>query len=279
MAIIADNFEQGVATQAELSELDDAALANWLDSPEAVKEFLTRRYGSFDASDPAPKRHLPGQHDQKDHGHGGGGGGSASLTADQYDAILPGKQVPTEKESSTAARAVTKTPEGKRLRRTTVAFQSKAGEVDRIQHDFMTRAAGKSTGDSQRDKDMDILTSAIRHAPQTDHVLYRAFTLGKDVDVFEWQGKQQNLSVASFSSDMRVAKSFRGATLKQGRRRVFVTLLPGSRALPIEKFGTPKYAYEREWITAGGFKVTKVKQVQGHWQVEMEHVALYKEAS
>lgn len=242
------------------------------------------RLGAHYVAPSRPRRYDPEEHlgrrFNKYHDSQGKFASHAGGVSVPYDAIMPGTKAPTEAEASAAARAVTKTSDGKRLRRITVAFQSKSGEVEQIQRDFMTRAARKSTGDGRRDADIDVLTAAIRHAPATDHDLYRGFSLDKDVDVNEWLGKSQILPPTSFSSDRRLANSFKGPTLKQGRRQVQVTLKPTNRrALPIEKYGTPKYAYEREWLTAGQFTVTKVEQSRGHWQIEMEHTGVFQEAS
>lgn len=74
MAVISDNFESGVATQLELSELDDASLLQWITNPEAAEEHLRRKYGAERSLSPGvfDARHLPGKHDQSSHGHGDG---------------------------------------------------------------------------------------------------------------------------------------------------------------------------------------------------------------
>ena len=83
MAVIVDDFENGVARQLELSDMDDATLRQWAATlPEAAEELLRRRYGSKRSYNPDEHlarelppgaydaRHLPGKHDQSTHGHG-----------------------------------------------------------------------------------------------------------------------------------------------------------------------------------------------------------------
>jgi hypothetical protein len=197
-----------------------------------------------------------------------------------YEKTKPKSKLPTAAESEAAARLVRQTPEGRDLYRGVLAYQQKWGEVAKMQEEWNKLfSSARTSGNVKRDAELRAIARAIREAPQDDRDLYRGFSLMADVDVNKWLGTTQRLPITSFSSDRAIARSFKGATLKHKRRQVNVTLKggPSRRALPIEVFGIPKYAYEREWLTAGAFKITKVEQRQGHWYIEMEQVAVFDE--
>jgi 2'-5' RNA ligase len=204
---------------------------------------------------------------------------TSGSTVIDYSATKPKSRLPTVEEHQAAAKVAQKTQEGRDLRRGVIAYQQKSGEVKVLQSQWNQVIAQRgSTGNPKRDAELKAMAKAIRQAPDDDRDLYRGFSLPADVDVNTWLNTTQALPVTSFSSDRKLANTFRGATLKHGRRQVNVTLKGnGRKAVPIEVFGTPKYAYEREWLTAGAFRVTKVEMRQGHWHIEMEQTAAFHE--
>lgn len=190
-----------------------------------------------------------------------------------YSDITPAPGNTPEK----ARAAMAKTADGRKLMTVTTKWQGQSEEVTKIQTDFMTRAAGKKTRSVQRDEQMRVLKDGIKNAPTNDRVLYRGAKYTKDSDIDGLLGKSFVIPPSSFSSDERISRQF--VDRSQGvSKTVLYRLAPGKgRALPVELYGDPKYAYEKEWVSAGQFKVTNVEKLKGNkgYIIDVEHTAMF----
>lgn len=280
MAIIADNFESGVATQVELSELDDAALLQWVTNPEAAEEYLRRKYGA-ERSLPAgayDARFNP-NHDNKGQFAKSAAGGTTvvdrplprRLTDEQYTAILPG---PGQTRAE-ALRALRSTPEGQELLDAALLWQDDMSAVGTMQKNFIARSQGKKlTKDA--DKRVTALMDGIRNSPVSPP-LYRGARMSKgfDPETALKPGTSFTLAPSSFSSSERIARGF----AKQKVRRETVPVVyrvKAARGVPVEVFGHSSYKNEKEWISAGQYVVTSAsKGRDGIYTVDVDHVAMF----
>jgi hypothetical protein len=221
------------AVEVEFSDMSTEELTRYILFPEAMQEYLKRE----------ESRHMPGKHNQKDHGHGG-----------HID---------------------TNSPDGKKLVTITKKWQGQSGQVEAIQADFMTRAAGKKTRSKQRDEHMRVLKDGIKNSPTNDATLYRGVRMPKGTDVAALKGKSFVIPPSSFSSDKRIANHFTDQSQTASTTVTYRMAPNKGRALKISEFGDPFYKYEKESISAGQFKVTGVEKVRGGWIADIEHTAMF----
>lgn len=190
-----------------------------------------------------------------------------------YDAITPKKGNTREK----ALASIQKTADGKRLVNVTKKWQGQSGEVEKIQKDFMTRAAGKKTRSSQRDAQMDVMMKGIKNAPPSDRELYRGVKLPKGTDVAGMKGKTMTLPPSSFSSDERISRQFVDRSAEQSETVILRARKGKMKGMPVELFGDPAYAYEKEWVSAGAFEITNVEKLPGRkgYVVDVVHTGMF----
>lgn len=219
-------------------------------------------------------RHQPGKHDQKKHGHGGRAptaGGNGSLTEEQYDSILPR---PGQTKAN-ALKQLDRTPEGKAL--VSVVDSWQRDECPRIQKDFMARSQGKPLN-KQADAKITALMAGMRDSPMSPE-LYRGVRMPKGFDpkTALKNGTTFVLPPSSFSSSSRTGRAF--AKAQGGRQKDGVPVVyrvKAARGLPVEVFGSSRYKSEREWISAGQYKVTGVsKGRDGVYTVDVDHTAMF----
>jgi len=168
-------------------------------------------------------------------------------------------------------------PDGKKLATITKKWQGKSGQVEAIQKDFLLRAAGKKSASHQRDEHMRVLKDGIKNSPPNDETLYRGVKMPKGHDIAGMVGTSFVIGPSSFSSDQRIARHFvdKGQTVST---TVMYRLAPNKgRGLKIADHGDPNYAYEKESISAGQFKVIKAEKLPGNkgWMVDVEHTAMF----
>lgn len=213
-------------------------------------------------------RHLPGKHNQKDHGVKGVPG---KLSAEQYKAIDPR----TGSGVVAARKALDATPEGVHLRQTTERWQDDTSQIIAIQKGFMATANGKRTTPTHKD-DATSFMHGIKNAPVSPPVFRGARISPDEVAGFK-KGKNIILPPSSFTSSQRIAGGF----AKQPSRREVVPVImrvnKGARAIPVELYGKSSYKKEKEWISAGQFTVTNVtKRSDGVHVIDVDHTAMFQ---
>lgn len=209
-------------------------------------------------------RHLPGKHNQANHGKGSG-------PVTDYDAITPGKG----KTPASATKSMQSTSDGRKLTTITKKWQGQSGQVEAIQRDFMIRANGKSTGNPRRDEHMDLMMKGIKNSPTNPETLYRGVRLPKSTDPNSLVGQSVVMGPSSFSTKQGIAKHFVDRK-QEASTTVIYRMGPGKgRGLPVELFGDSAYKYEAETISAGQFKVTGVEKVRGGFIADIEHTAMF----
>ena len=167
--------------------------------------------------------------------------------------------------------------DGKKLTTITKKWQGQSGQVEAIQKDFLLKAAGKSVGSTQRNEHMRVLKDGIKNSPPNDETLYRGVKMPKGHDIEGMVGQSFIIGPSSFSSDEKIARHFvdRSQTVST---TVIYRMHPGKgRGLKIADHGDPQYAYEKESISAGQFKMVKAEKLPGNkgWIVDVEHTAMF----
>lgn len=221
-------------------------MADWL---------LSLPLGAYDA------RHLPGKHNQKDHGHHG----AAGLSPEQYKAMQPDRQWSEEKRTAILA-SLSETPNGKVLADTLDKFQD-GGSVARLRTNVTKRLNGEELNPTSTAR-ADSVIGALRHAPtgMAPSTVYRGMSMKGSTESILGKykaGSELDLNLTSFSADRDVATRFvhmtGGGT---GKTRVMVELVgSGTQALPVQNLARDRRLFkEKEWVTGGKYKVVSSKK-------------------
>lgn len=253
-------------TLDEREEIIDA-LAD-ADTMEELPDEIVALLGRLQAGRPNEPRANP-NHD-KSNGQFAKGSGAGVI---DYKAISPGNG----NTAASATASINKTAEGKRLVTITKKWQGQSGEVTKIQEDFMTRANGKTTKSAQRDAQMDVIMKGIKHSPTNEHTLYRGAKYTKDSNIPGMKGKSFVIPPSSFSTDERISRQFVDRSQSKSITVIYKVAPHKGRALPVELYGDPKYAYEKEHISAGQFTVRNVTKLPGNkgYIIDVDHTAMF----
>lgn len=177
------------------------------------------------------------------------------------------------------------TPEGKVLAKTLDSFQSGgATAIPRLRTDIEKHLAGGADLDPGRVESVETLLAAIGRHDAGARPLYRGMTIPGDTAsvLARYQpGTDVNLSLASFSSDKGLARTFAssGGAGQRVKGAVQTPVLvewvgEAKRALPVENMSKSRiFAEEREWLGAGRYVVDGVKTTKAGG-VETVHVTM-----
>lgn len=189
------------------------------------------------------------------------------------DALIPRGGWTTATRAKTVA-ALKDSPEGRQLLKTMDSFQSGGSTaIPRLRTDIEKYLAG-DVGDLPQGRidAIENFLSALGRSDAGDRNLYRGMSIPgaiEDVAARYEAGGNLDLSLASFSSDKKLAQDFtiQGAGQKV-RGKVKTPVLvewvgAGKRALPIEKLSKSRvFANEKEWVGAGRYVIDGVKRVK-----------------
>lgn len=220
-------------------------------SEDPIVEMLTGVIGSH-------VFHLPGKHDQTEHGKGGPGKKAAPKKTPKK---APKKAPPGGDNGSaspgevTAAKKLndgqpldTGVPEEKQLKR---AIQDwSAGEENLVQlrgemKDATTNPGAQTKGAS--------LMRTVAASPANSPTLYRGMF---DVDPggIPESGGTIKMGASSFTRSKNVATTFSGKS-QPNSHSVVMKVRPGSRSLPIDHTVLKEFRHEQEHISMGSFRV------------------------
>lgn len=214
-------------------------------------------------------RHLPGKHNQKDHGHAGAAAGP--LSPEQLGALEPRRGGWTTATRAKTVAELRKSPEGTQLLHTLDSFQSgSAASIPRLRTDVEKVIHDGGTGlEPGRVRSVSNLLNAIGQSNAGDRKLYRGMIAPaskSEVLAHYKKGGMLDLSLASFTSDSKMAAGYseKGAGQRvRGKTRTPVVLEWGGgskHALSIENLSKSRvFAEEKEWIGAGRYRITDVR--------------------
>lgn len=208
-----------------------------------------------------------------------------AIEDDALDALQPPKTGWSKPAHQASMARLEATPEGKTLRKTLTTFQSgPASAIPRLRTDIEKYLEGDTTLKAGRVDTIENLLGAINSSDAGDRPLYRGMSIpGKTDTVLAKyaEGDTIDLSLASFSSDRAVASRFS----RQGHGQrvsaknttpVVVEIVGQKNALPIQQVtDNANIAKEREWITAGKYRVVSAKKSSGSVVVKIEQVGLW----
>lgn len=192
---------------------------------------------------------------------------------DTLDALVPKGGWTTATRDKTVS-ALKETPEGRQLLKTMDSFQSGGSTaIPRLRSDIEKYLTGDASDMPQGRKDaIETFLSAVGRSDAGDRALFRGMSIPGDIEEVAARyraGDDLDLSLASFSSDKKLAQDFtlKGAGQKvRGAKRTPVLVEwvgSGKRALPIEKLSKSRvFANEKEWVGAGRYQIEGVKRTK-----------------
>lgn len=191
------------------------------------------------------------------------------LNQRQIEALLPKRGGWTTSTRAKVTAVLKETPQGRALLRTVDSFQSGSSvNIPRLRTDIEKVLSGDPSVPPGRVEAVRNLLGAIAQSDAGDRPLYRGMIAPETVDEVlarYKEGDPLDLSLASFSSDKKLAAEFsiKGAgqrvSGKKTRTPVLVEWLTGPKhALPIENVSkSGVFANEKEWIGAGQYRIVK----------------------
>lgn len=238
------------------------------DMPPAVQSLLSRALANR-----INTHHDP--HSGKFASHGGSAApkaGGARLRQDQYDAIQPGKG----NTKASATKKLKETAEGEALIEVTHEWQDNMTSVTRLQKNFVKRANnGKLT--KKEDAKVTALMDGIARSPVSPP-LHRGVRMKKgfNPETELAPGKTFILPPSSFTTSSRQGRGFAQSITGREETVPVVYRVNAARGLPVEVFGLSQYKHEKEYISAGQYKVTGVTRGKdGVYTVDVEHTAMF----
>lgn len=201
----------------------------------------------------------------------------SKLTDAQFAALLPKRGGWTTTTRNQTIAALKQSPEGRQLLKTIDSFQSgSAVNIPRLRTDIEKVLAGDTSLPEGRVAAVRNILDALAHSDAGDRSLYRGFIGTGNLETVLAQykaGNPLNLSLASFSTDKKLAAEFgiKGAGKRVAAKTttpILVEWVSGRRrALPIENLAKSRvFANEREWVGAGRYKIVNVttRTISGH---------------
>lgn len=158
------------------------------------------------------------------------------------------------------------------LRKTLDSFQSGGSTaIPRLRTDIETYLTGGELTEGRRES-IENLLGAIGNSDAGDQTLFRGMVIPgnlEDVLARYTAGTDLDLSLASFSSDKKLAQGFseKGAGQKVTAKTTTPVLIEwvgeGKRALPIQNLAKSRIFWdEKEWVGAGRYRVTGTRTVK-----------------
>lgn len=190
------------------------------------------------------------------------------------DALLPKRGGWTTSTRTKTIAELKKTPEGRQLLKTMDSFQSGGSTaIPRLRTDIEKYLAGQTADLPQGRIDaISNFLSAVKSSNAGETTLWRGMSIPGDIDTVAARyqaGQDLDLSLASFSTDKKLAQEF---TLQGAGQKVrAATKTPvlvewvggGKRALPIENLSkSGVFAKEKEWVGAGRYQIQSVKRTK-----------------
>ena len=155
----------------------------------------------------------------------------------------------------------------------TKRWQTDIADCVSIQDEFMRAANGKRIA-KDKQKEPKALMDAIEGSSVSPSIHRGNRFNAADIDKLK-VGKAMILPPGSWTASPRIAGQF---AKNPSRRKVIPVVFhvpSGAKTLPIEKFGDPSHKNEREYISAGQFKILKVSKRGGVTHVDLEHTAMF----